>query len=333
MRVVALEEHYSVPELVAKIDPAALAKRGFRKRTPVQNGPNPAELLVEMGERRLGSMDEHGITVQVLSLNGPGPDLVAGQAGVDLAKAFNDHLAGVIARKPDRYAGFAALPTLSPDAAATELKRCVNEHGFVGGYVNGTTDGKFLDDPMYEPLLAAAVEIDVPIYIHPNISTDPVRNAYYSQLPGNSGAVLESAGWGWHSEVAIHVLRLVLSGALDKNPKLKLIIGHMGEMLPVMLARIDDVFQRDNKHLSRPISQTILDQVWLTTSGIFTEVPMQAALATWGIDKIMFSVDYPYAPNVKGRQFLDKLKLSAEDMAKLAHGNADKLLKLKTGGA
>jgi predicted TIM-barrel fold metal-dependent hydrolase len=141
--------------------------------------------------------------------------------------------------------------------------------------------------------------------------------------------VLESAAWGWHSEVAIHVLRMVLAGTLDRHPRLRLIIGHMGEMLPVMLARIDLVSAHDVEHLTRPISRTILDQVWLTTSGIFSQPPFLAALQTFGIDRIMFSVDYPYAPDAKGREFLDGVALAPADMAKLTHGNADALLKLK----
>ena len=156
-----------------------------------------------------------------------------------------------------------------------------------------------------------------------------VREAYYSGLEQGAGRVLEAAGWGWHSETAIHVLRLVLAGTLDKHPKLKIIIGHMGEMLPVMLARADKVFALDIGHLKRPISQAILEQVWITTSGIFTEPPFLATLQTFGIDRILFSVDYPYAPNEQGREFLDTVSLSPADMAKLAHGNADALLKLK----
>ena len=142
--------------------------------------------------------------------------------------------------------------------------------------------------------------------------------------------MLEAAGWGWHSETAIHVLRLVIAGTLDKHRRLKLIIGHMGEMLPVMLDRIDDVSALDIGHLQRPISRQILDQVWITTSGIFSAPPFLAALQTFGIDRIMFSVDYPFAPNEKGREFLDRISLAPADMEKLTHGNADKLLKLKT---
>jgi uncharacterized protein len=274
-------------------------------------------------------MDETGITVQVLSNTGPGPDLVPGPEGIAIAREMNDHLAAAVARHPRRFAGFAVLPMQSPDAAAAELVRAVRELGFLGALINGTTEGRFLDHPSYEALLAAAVELDVPIYVHPHLAPDAVRRAYYSDLPAGASRVLEAAGWGWHSETAIQILRLVLSGALDRHKRLKLIIGHMGEMLPMMMARADEVFSLDIEHLARPISRTILDQVWLTTSGIFTEPPFLAALLTFGIDRIMFSVDYPYAPNAKGRAFLDRLSLSPADMAKLCHGNADALLKLK----
>jgi len=204
----------------------------------------------------------------------------------------------------------------------------VKDLRFVGALINGTTEGRFLDHPSYDGLLAAAVELDVPIYIHPHLPPEPVRQAYYSDLQPGACRVLESAAWGWHSEVAIHVLRMVLAGTLDRHPRLRLIIGHMGEMLPVMLARIDEVSALDIAHLQRPIGRAILDQVWLTTSGIFSEPPLLAALMTFGIDRIMFSVDYPYASNAQGRAFLDQLPLSPMDMAKVAHGNADRLLKL-----
>jgi predicted TIM-barrel fold metal-dependent hydrolase len=274
-------------------------------------------------------MDEAGITVQVLSGTGPGPDLVPGPDGVALAKELNDYLATAIARHPNRFAGFAVLPVQSPDASAIELRRAVKDLHFVGAMINGTIDGRFLDHPSFDALLATAVDLDVPIYIHPHLPPAAVRQAYYSDLPEGAGRVLESAVWGWHSETAIHMLRLVLSGTLDKHPKLKLIIGHMGEMLPVMLARMDEVGAIDSDHLTRPISRTIADQVWVTTSGIFTQPPFLAALQTFGIDRLMFSIDYPYTPNANGRKFLNEVALSPADMAKLTHGNADALLKLK----
>jgi predicted TIM-barrel fold metal-dependent hydrolase len=209
----------------------------------------------------------------------------------------------------------------------------VKELGFVGAMVNGTTEGRFLDHPSYDGVLAAATALDVPIYIHPHIPPEAVRLAYYSDLPEGSGRVLETAGWGWHSETAVHLLRLVLAGTLDKHPRLRLIVGHMGEMLPMMMARIDQVFRHDIEHLKRPITQAILDQVWLTTSGIFDQPPFLAALQTFGIDRIMFSVDYPFAPNKAGRRFMNEVALAPADKIKLSHATADAVLKLKVAKA
>jgi uncharacterized protein len=330
MRVVALEEHFTVPALVRRISPDAVARRGFTRRNLLPGRPNPLELLPEIGEIRLASMNEAGISVQVLSTSGPGADLVDGPDGNALAREMNDALAEAIRRHPDRFAGFAHLPMRDPDAAAVELTRTVRELGFHGALINGTTEDRFLDDPRFDPILAAAEALQVPIYIHPHLAPEAVRAVYYGNLPSNAGVVLETAGWGWHSETAIHVLRLVLSGTLDRHPRLKLIVGHMGEGLPAMLARCDQVFEAYIQHLTRPISQAVLDQLWITTSGIFSEPPFLAALLTFGIDRILFSVDYPYAPNARGREFLRSLSVSPADLAKLAHGNADRLLGLKT---
>ncbi len=233
MRTVAIEEHFSVPALIRRIDPGAISRRGFRPRKLPPNGPNPLDLLPEIGERRLQAMDEAGITVQVLSSSGPGPDIVPGPDGVAMSREMNEYLAAAIARHPDRFAGFATLPMQAPDAAAAEFVLAVKDLGFLGAVVYGTTEGRFLDHPSYDGLLAAAVELDVPIYIHPHLPPEPVRQAYFSDLPPGASRVLESAGWGWHSETAIHVLRMVVAGTLDRHPRLKLIIGHMGEMLAV----------------------------------------------------------------------------------------------------
>src|SRR5260370_1560081 len=155
-------------------------------------------------------MDEAGITVQVLSNTGPGPDLVPGPDGIAMSRELNDHLAAAVARRPDRFAGFATLPMLVPDEAATELARAVKELGFRGALINGTTDGRFLDHPSYDGLLAAAVELDVPIYVHPHLPPQPVRQAYYSDLPPVPARVLESAGWGCHSQTPTHLPRIPL---------------------------------------------------------------------------------------------------------------------------
>jgi predicted TIM-barrel fold metal-dependent hydrolase len=329
MRIVALEEHYTVPKIVAGIDPAAVALRGF----PGPDFPWAQTIkrneLADLGHARLADMDASGITVQVLSVAGPGADLVPGQAGIDLARAYNDALAEACARHPDRYRGFAHLPMLAPEAAAIELERSVKQLGFHGVLVNGATDGLFLDHPSFDPILERAAALDLPIYIHPGIPVEPVRNAYYDGLPGNFSFTMALSAWGWHAETAIHTLRLVLSGALDRHPGLKIVIGHMGEALPFMLDRIDETTAAQAKTLlKRSVKQTIVDQVWITTSGFFTLAPFMAALVTFGADRIMFSVDYPFASNARARAFLDALPVSPADRQKIAHGNADKLLRL-----
>jgi predicted TIM-barrel fold metal-dependent hydrolase len=329
MRVVALEEHFTVPAVVQKIDKGAIAKRGFKPRKLAPGKPNPMELLSEIGEKRFKSLDDAGVTVQVLSNSGPGPDLMPGPTGTALAREVNDYLAEVIAKHPKRFAGFAALPMATQDACADELRRAVKDLKLVGAMIHGTCEGRFLDHPSYDGLLAAAVELDVPIYIHPSIPTAEVFDAYYGGLPEGADRVISTAGWGWHSEVAIHILRMLFAGTFDKHPKLKMIIGHMGEMLPVMLARLDEVSAADMGHLNRLPSATIVEQVWITTSGIFSQPPFIAALQTFGIDRIMFSVDYPFAPDARGRDFLNEVALAPADTAKLCHGNADALLKLK----
>jgi hypothetical protein len=329
MRVVALEEHFTAPHITKRIDPAVIKARGFIPRNAPKDRPDPMALLPELGETRLKFMDEAGVTVQILSNAGAGPDLVPGADGIAMAREMNDYLAEACAKHPTRFVGFAALPLQTGEACADELTRCVKQLGFPGALINGTTEGRFLDHPSYDSLLAAAVELDVPIYIHPNIPPAAVREAYYSGLEPGASRVISTAGWGWHSEVAIHLLRLVLAGTLDKHRKLKVIIGHMGEMLPVMFDRVDKVSSLDIDHLQRTITRTIQDQVWITTSGVFTAPPFVAALQTFGIDRIMFSVDYPFAPNQAGRRLLDAISLSPTDMAKLCHGNADALLKLK----
>ena len=330
MRIVALEEHFTVPGIVAGIPRDVVARRGFPTDPDFRWAQTIKRAeLADLGPTRLADMDATGITVQVLSVAGPGADLLPGQQGIDLARAYNDALAEACIRHPTRYRGFAHLPMLSPEAAADELERCVKHLGFHGALVNGATDGRFLDHLMFDPLLARAAQLDVPIYLHPGIPTQAVRKDYFDGLPGNFSFTLALSAWGWHADTAIHTLRLALSGALDRHPGLKIIIGHMGEALPFMLDRIDETTAAEAKvQLRRSVRQTLTDQVWLTTSGFFTPVPFMAALMTFGVDRIMFSVDYPFASNARARAFLDSLPVSPADRAKIAHGNADRLLRL-----
>jgi len=329
VRIVALEEHYTVPTIVSRIDPAAIRRRGFPAPDIVWGQTLKRNELAHLGEARIADMDASGITVQVLSVAGPGADLVPGADGIALARDYNNALFEAMSRHPDRYQGFAHLPMHSPDAAADELERTVKDLGYRGLLVNGPTDGRFLDDPMFEPILARAEALSVPIYIHPGIPSENVRKAYFDRLPGNFSFVLAVSSWGWHTETAIHVLRLVLSGALDRHPRLQIVIGHLGEAIPFMLDRIDETTAAEAKRLlRRSVRQTLLDQVWITTSGFFSMVPFVAALMTFGADRIMFSVDYPFASNARARAFLDALPVSPADREKIAHGNADRLMNL-----
>jgi len=334
MRVVALEEHFTIPSLAKRITPDIIVQRGFPPPGASWGPAVQADKLKELGAPRLKSMDDGGISMQVLSLAGPGADLLSPADGPAWAREANDTLARGIAEHPDRYAGFAHLPMTAPEAAADELERTVTQLGFHGALVFGTTDGRFLDDDAFEPILARAETLDVPIYVHPGIPPKSVRETYYDGLPDEHSFVLATAGWGWHAETAVHILRLVLSGALDRHPRLQLIIGHMGEGLPAMLARCDEVFDvRTSGFARRTVSQAILEQVHVTTSGFFTESVFQALLNTFGADRILFSVDYPFSSNETGYAFLERLPVSEADREKIAHGNADRLLKLRLSSA
>jgi len=322
MRIVALEEHVSLAPFNAELEAGAPERRAGG------GGAKRAE-LEDVEELRLASMDASGISIQVLSVPGPGASILAPEAAPSFAQRYNDELAAIVARHPARFAAFAHLPMTAPQAAADELDRAVRERGLVGAMISGQTRGKFLDDPSFEPLLARAEALDVPIYIHPGIPPDAVRKAYYDGFSPHVSSLFATAGWGWHAETAVHVLRMVLGGTFDRHPRLKIIIGHMGEGLPTMLARCDDFLSQKTTGLPRTVSQTILDHVTITLSGFWSQPPFLAALLTFGVDRMLFSVDYPFSDNAIMRAFLDALPIAPDDKIKIAHGNADRLLKLK----
>jgi predicted TIM-barrel fold metal-dependent hydrolase len=330
MRIVALEEHLNLPHMRARVPVEAIRRAGWPDRLPAHM--DHTERLQDLGAGRLAAMDQAGITLQVLSVSGVGADLLSADEGPAFAREYNDTVARAVAGHPQRFAAFAHLPMTHPQAAADELQRCVERHGFRGALINGTTEGRFLDDARFEPLLARAEALNVPLYLHPNLVPAPVREAYYGGLPDLVGYVFSMAGWGWHAETAVHVVRLVLAGTLERHRGLRLIVGHMGEGLPMMLARFDTVVTPlTRNYLSRTVSETILQQVWITTSGFFSLPPFMAALLSFGADRILFSVDYPYAPNSVARAFLDQLPVAPADKLKIAHGNADALLGLQRG--
>jgi predicted TIM-barrel fold metal-dependent hydrolase len=329
MRIVAIEEHFTCHDLLSRIDCATLVRNGWpAPGTTMFQAMNPPA-LADTGADRMAAMKTAGICMQVLSVPGPGAEIVSGADGIAIAREFNDRMARLISTQPERFAAFAHLPMRTPSAAADELERAVMECGLKGALISGTIDGKFLDAPEFTPVLACAERLDVPLYIHPGVPPQGVRAAYYDGLPDEASFGLAIAGWGWHAETAVHILRLALSGALDRHPRLKLVIGHMGEGLPTMMERIERVFARySNTHLERNAARAILEQVWVSTSGFSSMPAFLAAIMTFGADRLLFSVDYPFGNNMAAVAFLKNLPVSPEDRGKIAHQNADALLKL-----
>jgi predicted TIM-barrel fold metal-dependent hydrolase len=319
-RVVALEEHFLLPDLLGRLEGHAESMTWLSPATSAQ--------LAEIGAGRIADMDANGIDVQVLSASMPGADLLDGQPGVDYAMAVNDRLAAVVSEHPSRFGGFAHLPMRSPAAAAAELRRSVEQLGLRGAMINGMSNGLFLDDPRFAVLLERAEELEVPLYLHPNLPPASVVDAYYAGLPEPAGQLLATGLFGWHAEVAIHVMRLVLSGTTARYPRLKFIIGHMGELLPAAIGRADAILARADAFPGSLLGH-VAERVYITTSGIFTVPPLLAALTTFGADRIMFSVDYPYSDNRDGAAYLRALPVAPADLAKIAHQNADRLLGLK----
>jgi predicted TIM-barrel fold metal-dependent hydrolase len=273
-------------------------------------------------------MDAAGIDVQVLSLTPPGVEQLDAPEAVAIARESNDYLAEAVRRHPSRFAGFAALPTSAPEVAADELERTVREHGFKGAMINGHTRGRYLDDKFFWPILQHAEALQVPLYLHPTLPPQPVVEAYYAGFAPEVTTELTRGAWGWHIETAIHVLRLILGGAFDRFPNLQLVIGHMGEALPFMLPRLDYRLPTGVTKLARPIGAYLRENLHYTFSG-FNWTPMFLdLLLEVGVDRIMFSADYPYVSMTWARTFLDQLPVSPADKERIAHGNAERLLRL-----
>ena len=321
MRIITLEEHFMTPAFAA-------ATRSLPSAPPPTLRARMEPALLDLGEGRLQAMDEAGITMQVLSLSANGLDQLARSEAVALAADANDRLAAAIATHPHRFAGFATVALTDIPAAVLEIDRMVKVPGFVGIMLHGTTGGIFLDDERFEPIWEAVEALAIPVYLHPAPPPPAVEQAYYSGLPGNMGNLLSIAAWGWHAETGLHVLRLIVSGLFDRHPGLRVIVGHMGENLPFSIARASGVLDGMALHLRRPTEEYFHQHFWITTSGYFTVPPFQCAIEVVGIDRMLFSIDYPFSSNKRGRSFLDSLELGAPELAQLSHGNAERLLGL-----
>ncbi len=312
--VIALEEHYYDSELAATFD------------GPEGRAPETRRRLDDLGELRLKEMDEAGIDVQVVSHGAPSTQRLDAEAAVRLARNANDRLAQAIAAHPDRFAAFAALPTPDPKAAADELERTITQLGFKGAMVHGLTNGVFFDDQRFWPIFERAQALDVPLYVHPAVPHKAVVEAYYQDYLADF-PTLQTAAWGFTVETATQGIRLVLSGVFDAYPDVKIILGHMGEGLPFLLWRIDHALSRPGNR-SVSFREQFSKHFYITTSGNFSTPALLCSMMELGVERILFSVDWPFVPNVPGTKWMHELQLSAEDKTKILSGNAKWLLKM-----
>ena len=329
MRTIALEEHCLTAELRELLGPQ------LHPYYPVHRWPPALEArLLDLGEGRIAEMDAHGIDVQVLSSVQPGLEHSSGERAAPVARAFNDRVAEAISKHPDRFAGFAALATADPRAAANELERAVRELGLKGALVNGRAQERFLDDPFFWPMFETAEALGVPIYLHPMPPPRVVYEAYYSGFGDDVGFMLAAPAWGWHIEIGLHVLRLMLGGVFDRFPELQLIIGHMGEALPFMVARADEVLRGRTAldpagvRTELSVAEYFQRNLHITTSGLFTSPPLRCALETIGPDRVLFAVDHPFSDGAQACRFLAQAPISDREREQIAHGNAERLLGL-----
>jgi predicted TIM-barrel fold metal-dependent hydrolase len=330
-RVIAIEEHAWTTDLRA----ALLEAGGDETITVFSNQENTNRRLLDVGEERLARMDFYGVDFQVLSITCPGTQQLPAALAVPLARDANDFLAAAVQRRPDRFAAFATLPTPDPEAAADELRRCINELKFVGAMLFPRTGANYLDHSSHRPIFEVAAELNVPIYLHPGVPPEAVREACYSGFGTATNLMLSTGGWGWHAEAGLAALRLILAGTFDRHPNLQLILGHMGEMLVSFADRADALTK--TTHLERSVLDCITGNIYATPGGVFSHRMLRQNLDVLGPDRIMFAVDDPYKSTLgqqgkeafgRGfcRDFIETAPISAEDKSKFAHLNAERLL-------
>ena len=319
--LIALEEHYISEELCESAD----YLRHLRNSYPPPVHPK----LLGIDQNRINNLNATFIKIQVISH-------IPFEAAAPEVRKANEGLRDAIKSYPSRLAGFALLSMKDPATAAAELEYSVRVLGFVGALIaNHLEDGKFYDDASYNVVFAKAQELDVPIYLHPTFPSDAQSKALY-EGPWDDRLRLALGGWcwGWHSTIGLHFLRLYAAGVFERFSKLKIILGHMGEMLPFMLDRIDPISVRwpGSESRTRSLRDVWNSNVWVTTSGMFSLAPMSCLLRTTQCAKIIYSVDYPLATNEDGLKFMNELQqsglISQAEFESIAYKNAARLLRL-----
>jgi 2,3-dihydroxybenzoate decarboxylase len=320
IRKVALEEHFALAETLD--DNEQYAAQGLWLKLKGR--------LIDFHEERLANMDEHGIAMSVLSLSCPGIQNIPNTAqAITMARKANDVLADQVAKHPNRFAGFAALPMQDPDAASAELTRCIRELRFVGALVNGFSQVEnsvaYYDDASYLSFWATVQELDVPFYLHPRDPL-PSRTRDYEGHPWFAGPA-----WAFGVEAAIHALRLMGSGLFDRYPRLQIILGHLGEGLPYSIWRLDQRLKKAPRGIpaQKTMAEYLSSNFYLTTAGNFRTQTLIDAILEIGSDRILFSIDYPFQDMGRAVTWLDNASISEHDRIKIGHLNAMNLLKLR----
>jgi 2,3-dihydroxybenzoate decarboxylase len=313
---VILEEHFAVQATLN--DPRTFAPQVWERLGPQ---------LLDIEKLRLPEMDRNGIEWMILSLNAPAVQAIWDvKRAIAVAREANDHLAAEVAKHPDRFVGVAALAMQDPEEAAKELRRCVRELGFKGALVNGFSQvgeentAVYYDLPQYRPFWKVVEELDVPFYLHP-------RNPLPSWAPIYQGhAWMLNASWGFAAETAVHALRLIGSGLFDEHPRLKMIIGHLGEGIPANLWRLDHRNEWMGKRHAYAAKKWVADYMranfWLTTSGNFATAALKLCIEELGADRVMFSTDYPFEDVAQSVEWFDKVGIGEADRLKIGRTNA-----------
>jgi len=326
VKIIAIEEHWNSAGIRNALD---RLPGGARDESTAFNtmGDNQAR-LEDIGQGRVEAMDAAGIDVALLSVVTPATQALPAREAVALARDANDEAASAVRAHPDRFRALATLPTSDPQAAAAELERCATLLGHVGAMIHGRTATRPLDDPSYDDLFATAARLRQPVFIHPQIPSDQLRDAAYRGLDPLVDLGLATFGWGWHMDAGLAALRLILRGTFDRHPALQLILGHWGEMLLFWMDRADSLSTVAG-HLERRVSDYIKTNIHITSSGMLQERLLRHTLDFTAAGQVLFSTDYPFhRPDATATgQFFDAIAHPA-DRAKIASGNAESLFRL-----